>query len=330
MSGDRRGLVLVLVSAVAFGSSGPFAKALLDAGWTPGAAVLVRVAGAAVVLGLLTVLLWRPRLRRASRAPRTVLFYGVVAVAGVQVCYFTAVRTLSVGVALLLEYLAPVLVVVWLWLRTGRRPSSRTLLGGALALLGTVGVLDVLGGARIDLVGVLWGLGAAVCLACYFLVLGRDTDGQDGLEPVVLVSGGMAVGAAVVGAAALLGVLPVTVGAGTTLLAGQPVPTWLPVVALVLGSTVAAYLAGAAGLARLGATAGSLVSLSEVLFAVLVAWLLLGEWPAPIQLAGGVLVVAGVVLARTGSAASEDAPVPTELEELAGGRPARLRRRPPR
>lgn len=140
----------------------------------------------------------------------------------------------------------------------------------------------------------------------------------------------MAVGAAVVGAAALLGVLPVTVGAGTTLLAGQPVPTWLPVVALVLGSTVAAYLAGAAGLARLGATAGSLVSLSEVLFAVLVAWLLLGEWPAPIQLAGGVLVVAGVVLARTGSAASEDAPVPTELEELAGGRPARLRRQPPR
>lgn len=298
--GRARGLVLLLVSSMAFGSSGPFAKALLDAGWTPGAAVLLRISGAATVLGLLTLLLWRSRVRQVLRARKTVLIYGVVAVAGVQVCFFTAVRTLSVSVALLLEYLAPVLVVGWLWLRTGRRPTARTLTGGALALGGTVGVLDVLGGVQVDPVGVLWALAAAVCLACYFVVLGRDDDGQDRLNPAVLASAGMVVGAVVVGVAGLVGLLPVTFGAGTTMLAGQPTPAWVPVLALVLVSTVLGYLTGAAGLARLGATTGSIIGLAEVLFAVLAAWLLIGQWPTPVQLIGGAVVIAGVVLAQTG------------------------------
>lgn len=311
MGGSGRGLLLALVSALAFSTSGPFAKALLDAGWTPGAAVGVRATGAAAVLVALTMLLWWKRLGPVIRAPRTVLLYGIVAVAGVQVCYFSAVRTLSVSVALLLEYLAPVLVVGWLWLRTGRPPSRRTLAGGVLALLGTVGVLDVVGGLRVDLGGVLWALAAAVCLACYFLVLGRSRDRGDALDPGVLASAGMVVGSAAVAAAGLVRVLPVGVGSATTVLSGHATPTWVPVLALVLVSTVLAYLAGAAGLARLGPTTGSLVGLAEVLFAVLAAWALLGEWPRPVQLVGGVLVVAGVVLARNGD--SPTPPAPTAL-----------------
>lgn len=315
------GLPLVLVSSLAFGTSGPVAKSLLEAGWSPGAAVLVRITGAAVVMAVLTLVLWRPHLRQALQARRTVLFYGVVAVAGVQVCYFTAVRTLSVGVALLLEYLAPVLVVAWLWLRTGRRPQARTLTGGALALLGTVGVLDVFGGVQVDLAGVLWALGAAACLACYFLVLGgEDGDGKaatprsPSVHPGVLASAGMVVGSLVVASAGFSGVLPVTVGDTTSVLVGTSTPVWVPVLALVLGSTVLAYLTGAAGLARMSPTAGSLVSLSEVLFAVLAAWVLLGEWPTPVQLGGGLLVVAGVVLAQTGRAGDRPAPVPVPAE----------------
>jgi drug/metabolite transporter (DMT)-like permease len=320
MRGGGRGLALVLLSSLAFGSSGPFAKALLDAGWSPGAAVLVRVGGAAVVLSVATALLWREQLRQVLAARRTVLVYGVVAVAGVQICFFTAVRTLSVGVALLLEYLAPVLVVAWLWWRTGRRPANRTLAGGGLALVGTIGVLDVFGGVRIDVGGVLWALGAAVCLAVYFLVLGRDDEQADAVGPAVLASAGMVVGAVTVGVAGLLGVLPVTFGSGTTVLAGEPTPAWVPVAALVLFSTVLAYLAGAAGLARLGATTGSLVALSEVLFAVLAAWLLIGQLPTPVQFAGAALVIAGVVLTQTRPAPQQPgsavAAGPTALSQL--------------
>ncbi|MDP9417078.1 MAG: EamA family transporter [Actinomycetota bacterium] len=300
MTDSRRGVLLVLLSALAFGTSGPFARALMDAGWTPGAAVLVRITGAAVVLGAMTALLWREHLRRALRTPGVILVYGAVGVAGVQLCYFSAVRTLSVSVALLLEYLAPVLVVAWLWMRTGRRPSRCTLLGGALALAGAVALLDVTGDARIDTAGVLWALAAAAGLACYFLVMGRDSQGADPIHPAVLATTGMFVGSAAVAVAAVTGVFPVEFGTTATALAGHPTPVWVPVSALVLGSTVLAYLAGAAGLARVGATMGSLINLSELLFAVIAAWLLLDQWPTPPQLLGAVLVVAGVVLARTG------------------------------
>src|SRR3546814_18824925 len=91
-----------------------------------------------------------------------VAVYGVVAVAGCQLCYFYAVEHLQVGVALLIEYTAPVAVVVWLWLRHGHRPGRLTLAGALVAAAGLVLVLDVVSGARLSAGGVLWALGALV------------------------------------------------------------------------------------------------------------------------------------------------------------------------
>lgn len=306
----RGGIGLVLLSALAFGVSGPFAKALIDAGWTPGAAVTVRIVGAAVVLAVVVAVRWRAELVHALRSPGVLLGYGVFAVAGVQVCFFMAIETLSVGVALLLEYLGLVLVVGWVWLRSGRRPATRTLVGTVLALVGTVGVLDVLGGARVDLGGVLWALAAAVCLATYFVMLGGQADAR--VHPPVLSSLGMVVGAVVVLGAGWLGVLDVDFGGGEVLLAGGSTGAWVPLAMLVGVSTVLAYLAGAAGIPRVGATTGSLLGLSEVLFAVLASWALLGELPTTVQLAGAVLVVAGVVLARSPAENTLALPAPVE------------------
>lgn len=295
-----RAVLLLLLSSASFGTSGALARSLLDAGWTPGAAVLVRIACAAVVLGVV-VMISRPRqITQLLTAWRVVVTYGVVGVAGAQLCYFTAVQTLSVGVALMIEFLAPVLVVVWRWLR-GSRPSSRVLLGGGIALVGTAGVLDVVGGLTVDPVGVLWALGAAVGLACYFVVLGRAADdpGVARIDTVVLTAGGLAVGALVLALAGAVGIMPVRVVGGTTVLGGAEVALWVPVATLVLVSTVLAYTAGAAGTARLGSTAASLLGLSEVLAAVLVAWALLGQLPSPVQLAGGALVIVGVGVTQT-------------------------------
>ncbi len=295
-----RGVLLILLSSACFGTSGALARGLLDAGWTPGGAVLVRVAGAAAVLGVVVAVRYRGALVQLRGAWRTVVVYGVVGVAGVQLAYFTAVETLPVAVALLIEYLGPVLVIGWMWAR-GQRPAARVLGGGALALVGTAFVLDVTGGGvRVDPVGVAWALGAAVGLACYFVVLGRAADDptSEAVDPVVLSAGGLAVGTLVLGAAAAVGVMPVRLGGGTALLAGAEVALWIPVVALVLVSTVLAYAVGAAGTARLGATAASLLGLSEVLAAVAVAWVLLGQLPSPVQLAGGALVVLGVALTQ--------------------------------
>src|SRR5215470_8163628 len=119
------GLGLALVSAAAFGTSGTFAAALIGADWSPGAAVLARMAVAALIL----------------------------AVAGAQWCYFNAVARIPVGVAILLEYFGVVLVVGWLWLRHGQRPRRLTLIGGVAALAGLAMVLNLSGSAGINPAG---------------------------------------------------------------------------------------------------------------------------------------------------------------------------------
>lgn len=123
------GLGLAVFSAAAFSTSGVFASSLLSAGWTPGAAVTVRLVLAAAALTAPAVLALRGRWRLLARGAGRVTAYGLVAVTGSPLCYFNAVAHLSVGVALLLEYLGSLLVVGWLWLRHGRRPGRLTIAG---------------------------------------------------------------------------------------------------------------------------------------------------------------------------------------------------------
>lgn len=293
--GDRpgTGVLVGLASALAFGASGPFVKPLLEAGWTPGAAVLARALCSAVVLAPFALVALRGSRRALRRERRLVLGFGLVAVAGTQLCYFAAVERLPVGVALLLEYLAPVLLVGLAWARTRRVPPRLTLAGCVVAVAGLVLVVDP-GGARPDLVGVLFALGAAVGLGSYFVLSARPTT----IPPVALAASGLAVGAVALGAAALVGVLPFAAPLVAVPLLGSTVPWWVPLAVVVLVATAFAYVSGVAATVRAGERLASFVGLSEVLFAVLVAWLLLGEVPGVGQAVGGVLVVAGVVLVR--------------------------------
>ncbi|WP_225754680.1 DMT family transporter [Actinotalea sp. Marseille-Q4924] len=289
------GLVLALVSAATFGSSGPFAKALLDSGWSPGAAVTARIGGAALLLLVPSVLLLRGRWHVLRRHAALMVVYGVVAMAAVQLAFFNAVTTLSVGVALLLEYLGVVLVVVWLWVRHGQRPRRWTLAGVVLSVAGLVLVLDLGGAASVDLGGVLWGLGAAVGLAAYFVLSAREAAG---LPPLVMACGGMVAATVALVLAGALGVMPMTAGTQDVVLAGAVLPWWLAVLELVVVAAVLAYATGIAATRRLGSKVAGFVGLTEVMFSLVFAWVLLGELPLPVQLAGGALIVAGVLAVR--------------------------------
>ncbi|EQM34807.1 EamA family transporter [Rhodococcus erythropolis] len=302
---SRNGLIFALLSAATFGVSGPFAKSLIESGWSPGGAVFARVAGGALVMTVIAVATQWPRLRQVSAHTRTVLLYGVFAISGVQLCFFNAVQHLSVGVALLLEYLAPIIVIGWVWITKGARPSVQTLLGAAVAMIGAAVVIDVFGSAEISAVGVAWGLAAAACLAVYFVISER-ADGD--LHPVVLAASGLTVSAVVIGALGLVGVLPLQFSASNAVVADHSVNVWLPVVVLVLVSTVIAYLTGIAAITLLGPTIGSLVALTEVLCAVLAAWILVGESVTALQAVGGAAIIAGLVLARLGQVAPNQIP----------------------
>ncbi|HCT76838.1 MAG TPA: EamA family transporter [Micromonosporaceae bacterium] len=289
------GLGLALLSAATFGTSGSFARSLTDAGWSPGAAVAIRIGIAALILAVPAIIAMRGRWQSLRRNFGMVASYGLIAVAGCQVFFFNAVQTLSVGVALLLEYLGLVLVVGWLWIRHGQKPRRLTIAGSVVALLGLVLVLNLTGETRLDFVGVLWGLGAAFGLATYFVL---SSKGDSGVPPVVVASGGMTVGAVALLALGAIGGLPMHATFGTVDFAGARAQWWVPVIGLSLVAAAIAYVAGIGAARMLGPKLASFVGLTEVAFAVIFAWLMLGELPVAIQLAGGVLIIGGVALVR--------------------------------
>ena len=320
----RLGLLFAIGSAFTFGISGPFAKALMGAGWSPTAAVTARLAGGALVMAVFATIVKPDWIAEARAHARTVVAYGLIPIAGAQLCYYNAVSHLSVGVALLLEYTAPILVVGWIWGTTRRRPRAMTLAGVALAVAGIMLVLNVFSGtAHINAIGVAWGLAAAVCAACYFMMSDEVTADGSGLNSITLAAGGLVVGAVAVGLLGLTGVMPLPFTANNADVAGLMVPWWVPVIMLAVVATAIAYTLGISGVARLRPSFASLVGLGEVLFAVLSAWVLLGEAVTATQAVGGVVVLLGLALARQGdrSAAVTAAPWPDAgpIEEVTSG-----------
>lgn len=298
------GLLVALGAAATFGSSGPFAKSLLDVGWSPAALVLARVGIGALILAWPAVRAAR-RVRLVARKDLgPVLGYGVLAVVCAQGGYFSAIERVSVGVALLLEYLGIVLVVLWMWLRTGRAPGRLTISGMALAAVGLLLVLQVFSAQHVDPVGAFWGFVAALGLAGFYLLSHTGPD-EGQLPPVVLAAGGMGVGAVLVLLLGVVGLVPLSVSASAVTIAGTQVAWWLPVGELAVVAAAAAYVLGTVATRMLGPTVASLVGLTEVLFAIVFAWWLLGQLPRPVQLVGGVLVVAGVLVVRWSEARSD-------------------------
>jgi drug/metabolite transporter (DMT)-like permease len=293
------GLGLALFSAATFGTSGTFADSLMATGWTPGAVVTFRIVIAALLLTVPAVRSLRGRWHEVRAAARSIFAFGFVAVAMCQLAFFNAVQHLDVGVALLLEYSGILLIVAFLWVRHGQRPRRLTVIGGVAALVGLVLVLNPTTGG-IDAVGVLWGLLAATGLATYFVLSSKD---EDALPPIALAWAAMVVGAVTLIVLDVAQVLPFHVETGDVVLLHDRVSWIVPVIGLSLVAAAIAYAAGIAATRLLGARLASFVGLTEVLFAVLIAWVLLGQQPGALQLAGGVAVLAGIAIVRADDSA---------------------------
>ena len=309
-SRTRAGLAFALVSAFSFGLSGALARPLLETGWSAGAVVLFRIGLAAVVVVPFGLVSLRGQWALLSRNAGLIVTYGLLAVAGAQFCYFSAVKYMQVGPALLIEYTAPAAVVVWLWLRHSQRPGPVTLVGAGVAGLGLVLVLDLMSGADLSVPGVLWALAAMVGAASYFVI---SADESNGLPPMALAAGGLLVGAVALALLGLVGLLPLETAEDPVTYAGATVDPWVPLVLLGLVTAALSYTTGIAAIRRLGSRLASFVALSEVVAGVLWAWWLLDELPRPVQLLGGLLILGGVVLVKLGErdvARPEPEPVP--------------------
>ncbi|MGZ0710958.1 EamA family transporter (plasmid) [Coraliomargarita sp. W4R53] len=304
------GLGMALISALAFAASGPFMKPLFEAGWSLSSGLLVRMGLAGLILApalVIAIVRQRGFLRTHGLL---IAAFGLTAVTGCQLLFYSAMQRMPVAVALLIQYLAPVMLVAFVWWRTKRAPSRLVLTGSAVALVGLVFVVDI-AGTSFDFLGTLMALGAAVCMCGYFVI--SEKAGPD-LPPLALASGGLLVGAFGMLALGISGVIPFHAPAVTVELAGVALPWFVPLLIVAGMATTLGYSLGVAAVPHIGSRVASFVGLSEVLFALGFAWLLLGEAPALVQFLGGGLIVVGVILVRLDADSAVASPVSTMPE----------------
>ncbi len=308
------GLGLALLSAVAFGGSGVAAKPLIEAGLDPLHVVWLRVAGAALVMLPLAVR-HRALLRRR---PGLLAGFGLLAVAGVQAFYFAALSRIPVGVALLIEYLAPALVLCWVRFVQKRPVTRAAAVGVVLAVGGLACVVEVWSGLSFDPVGLLLALGAACCQVGYFVLSDQGSDaGEEAPDPLGVIAYGLIVGAAVLTVVARPWTMDWSVLQGTASMDGRPVAAVVLLAWIVLVATVVAYVTGVVSVRRLSPQVAGVVACLEAVIATVLAWVLLGEHLSAPQIAGGAIVLAGAFIAQSST------PSKGSTQPVASGGPER-------
>ncbi|MGP3975970.1 EamA family transporter [Streptomyces sp. 8N114] len=332
------GLVLALVSACAFGSSGVAAKPLIEAGLEPLHVTWLRAAGGAFVL---LPLAWRHRALVRQR-PWLLVGFGLLAVAGVQAFYFTALSRIPVGVALLIEYLAPALVLLWVRFVQRRAVTRAAAVGMVLAVGGLSCVVEVWSGLRLDGLGLALALGAACCQVGYFVLsdhgsTAEEADGRAGAggnsaergdcaergdgpggqravarpsaDPMGVIAYGLLIGALALTVVARPWHTDWSVLGRSAQLHGTAVHGLVLLVWIVLVATATAYLTGVVSVRRLSPPVAGVVACLEAVIATVLAWVLLGEHLSAVQLAGGAVVLLGAFIAQrsTPKAQADDA-----------------------
>ncbi|QMU74907.1 EamA family transporter [Streptacidiphilus sp. PB12-B1b] len=294
------GLVLILISACAFGGSGTAAKPLMEAGLSALDVVWLRAAGATLVL--LPVLIKHRDLPR--RRPGLLIGFGLFAVAGCQGLSFASLALIPVGVALLIEYLGPPLLLGYVRFVQRRRVSRQAALGALLALIGlgcVVQVWDGFGG--LNPWGVLLGLGAAFCQVGYFVLaegVGHGSDAaREPVSPIALSAWGLLVGTLVFSAVARPWDIRWSVFGHDVAMGGRQVPALLLLGWVIVIATVVAYLTGTAAVSRLSAPVAGVIASLEAVVGTVLAWVLLGEHLDGPQILGGLLVLTGACVAQT-------------------------------
>ncbi len=291
---------MVLLAACLFAVNGTVSKVVLGSGISPLELTQVRSTGACVGF-LVAVLLLRPAsLRATPRELALLAVFGVAGVAFVQWFYFIAIERLPVGIALLIQYLAPLLVALFARYVLHERVRRRIWLALALALTGLALVVEVWQGVTLDGVGVAAALGGACSLAIYVLMAERETTHRD---PASLSFFGFLFAAAFWALVQPLWRFPFGRLDDSVSLLGnfddRTAPTWLLVLFVVVGGTMVTFALINTALRHVSATRVAIAAMLEPVAASVVAYAWLGETFAAVQLVGAVIVLAAIVLAQT-------------------------------
>jgi drug/metabolite transporter (DMT)-like permease len=307
--------LLVVLASCCFGTSGPLAKPMMNAGLSPQQVASVRIGLAALVL-VVVVALTKPALLRVRRDQwRVLIAYGLAGVALAQVMYFAAVARIPIGIAMLLEFTAPILVALWVRFVRGTLLPAQAWVGTVLALAGLAMVAQVWQGLTFDVLGLLAGIAAALGAAAYFL-LGEHAVST--IEPLGLVTWGMIVGAMAIFVIAPPWHIPLGVFDDTTEFGPWHPRVWTLTIAIVVVSTAMAYVLSISAMRHLPSNVVSVLSLTEPVVAILVAWAFLGQSLTAVQVLGAAVLLGGATLVQLSSHARVNLPLTGDLHPTHG------------
>jgi drug/metabolite transporter (DMT)-like permease len=290
------GLVIAVIAAATFGTSGAVIKPLLEAGWSPAATVTTRVLIGGTILLPFALYSLRGNWAALWLGRWRILGMALAGVAGTQLAYYAAIARIPVGTGILIEYLAPLLLVAAVWARSRKSPQAVVIIGSVVAIAGLVLVVSPGGGNRLDPLGLIFALLAMVGCALFYVVAARPSRG---LPPVALAAFGLLLGGVVLALAGVARVLPFTASFGEVQMFGAAVAWWVPLLIVGVVGTAVAYASSITAAEILGSRLASFVGLLEVVAATFYAWILLGENLSLAQLAGGALILVGIGFVRS-------------------------------
>jgi drug/metabolite transporter (DMT)-like permease len=305
------GYFYALLAAFLFGANGSVSKVIIQSGFAPMQLTQMRVLGAAVISGVILLILDRRSFRLQKKQWPTIVVLGVVGVALLQATYAFAIELLPVGIALLLEYLAVLIVALVAFFFFKEKVRVRLWVAIGFVMVGLVVVAEIWA-STLNPTGVIWGLLAAVTLATYFLVGEKQLKT---ISPLALSFWTMSI--ATVFWAPLSGWWELEWADFATVAAVGPgegapsFPLWAFLAWNVTLGSFAPFLLSLSALKRLSATAAGIVATSEIAFAFVTAWLWLQEALTTLQIIGASIVLGGIVIAQT--ARSSDVVVQADL-----------------
>jgi drug/metabolite transporter (DMT)-like permease len=299
---DRHGLgyAMVAVAAGLFALNGVVSKVTLESELTSLELTQIRATGAAAGLLVFLLALARGRLRVGRREALFLVAFGITGVAFVQWFYFVAIEHLPVGIALLIQFIAPVFVALFAWLVYHEHIRRRIWVALVLCISGLVVVVELWSGLAFDTLGVTAALGGALALTTYVLMAERERRHRDAVS---LSFYGFLFAALFWAIVQPLWNFPWSALGDSVSLGGrleeQSAPVWLLVGFVIVVGTMITFSLLTGALRHISATRASIVATLEPVLATVIAWLWLEETFGVAQIVGGVVVLAGIFLAQT-------------------------------
>lgn len=306
------GTLMVVGAVTLWGVNGTASRVVMDAGMEPARLAEIRITASALLLLLWLVWRERPALRLGRREVLPFLAFGGVGLVCVQWTYFEAIDRVPIGIALIIEYTAPLMVALWVRFVWKRQLPWLAWAAIPVAIVGLGLVLGIGGGqlAGLSTVGLLWSVAAGVAYAYYVLHAESLTRRRSSTAVLGI---GLTFGAVVLAIALPWWSFPWSALATTASSAPLDAPAWLYCVYVVVLGTVVPFALMLAGVHRIGADGASVTAMLEPILAGAVAWVALGQVLTTEQVLGGAIVLAAVTAAQVSRARAASLRPTTDL-----------------